>query len=62
MLEVGASVLLVLWTVRQYWLKSEELIVPPEFLPLSAFALVILAQLVFLLLHRTITRAANFSF
>ncbi len=46
-LEVGASVLLVLWTVRQYWLKSEQLIVPPEFLPLSAFALVIVGQLVF---------------
>ena len=46
-LEVGASILLVLWTVRQYWLKSEELIVPPEFLPLSAFALVIIGQLVF---------------
>ncbi len=46
-LEVGASILLVLWAVRQYRLKSEQLAIPPEFLPLSAFALVIIGQLVF---------------
>jgi len=46
-LEVGASVLLVVWAVRQYRRKSEQLIIPPEFLPLSAFALVIIGQLVF---------------
>lgn len=46
-LEVGASVLLVLWAIRQYRRKSEQLIIPPEFLPLCAFALVIIGQLVF---------------
>lgn len=46
-LEVGASVLLVFWAIRQYRRKSEQLIIPPEFLPLCAFALVIIGQLVF---------------
>ena len=46
-LEVGASALLVLWAVRQYRRKSEEVILPPEFVPLSAFALVVIVQLVF---------------
>ncbi len=46
-LEVGAAVLLVLWAVRQYRIKAEQLSLPPEFLPLCAFALVVLIQLAF---------------
>ena len=46
-LEVGAAILLVLWAIRQYRRKSEQLVIPPEFLPLSAFAFVVIGQLVF---------------
>jgi O-antigen ligase len=46
-LEVGASVLLVFWAIRQYRRKSEQLLIPSELLPLSAFALVVIGQLVF---------------
>ena len=46
-LEVGAAVLLVVWAIRQYRLKAEQLSIPPEFLPLCAFALVVVLQLVF---------------
>ena len=52
-LEVGAAILLVLWAVRQYRLKSEQFAIPPEFLPLCAFALVVIRQLVF---HLTASR------
>ena len=52
-LEVGAAFLLVLWTVRQYRLKSERLILPKETIPLFAFALVVLVQLAF---HLTASR------
>ena len=52
-LEVGAAFLLVLWTVRQYRLKSERLIIPKETIPLFAFALVVLVQLAF---HLTASR------
>ena len=44
-LEVGAAVLLVLWAVRQYRIKAEQLSIPVEFLPLCAFALVVFIQL-----------------
>ena len=44
-LEVGAAVLLVLWAVRQYRIKAEQLSIPLEFLPLCAFALVVVIQL-----------------
>ena len=44
-LEVGAAVLLVVWTIRQYRIKAEQLTIPPEFLPLCAFALVVVVQL-----------------
>jgi len=46
-LEVGAAVLFLVWAVRQYGQKAERLIIPPEFPPLLAFALVVVAQLVF---------------
>jgi O-antigen ligase len=46
-LEVGAAILLMLWAIRQYRLKSEQLFIPPELLPLSVFALAIIVQLVF---------------
>jgi O-antigen ligase len=46
-LGVGAAVLLLFWAVRQLLLKAEQLVIPPEFVPLSAFALVVIAQLAF---------------
>jgi O-antigen ligase len=52
-LEVGAALLLVLWAILQYLRKTEQLAIPPEFLPLSAFALTVLVQLVF---HLTVSR------
>jgi O-antigen ligase len=52
-LEVGASVLLVIWAVQLYKRKTEQLSIPPEFPPLCAFALVIVVQLVF---HLTASR------
>ena len=44
-LEVGAAVLLVLWAVRQYGIKAEQLSIPLEFPPLCAFTLVVIIQL-----------------
>jgi O-antigen ligase len=52
-LEIGAAFLLVVWAIKQYSMKSEQLIIPPELLPLCAFALVVIAQLVF---HLTASR------
>jgi len=46
-LQVGAAILLVFWALRLYRRKSEQLMIPPEFLPLSAFALVVVVQWVF---------------
>ncbi len=46
-LEVGASLLLVLWAIRQYRQGTNQLFISPEFLPLCAFALVVVAQLAF---------------
>ncbi len=46
-------VLLVAWAVRQYRIKAELLSIPPEFLPLCAFALVVGVQLLF---HLTASR------
>ena len=46
-LEVGAAVLLVVWAIRQFRLKAEQVSIPPEFLPLCAFAFVVVLQLVF---------------
>src|ERR1700690_201414 len=44
-LEVGASLLLILCAVRLYLRKEERISLSPQFLPLASFALVILAQL-----------------
>ena len=52
-LEVGAAMLLLVWAIRQYRLKAEQLTIPPEFLPLCAFALVVVVQLAF---HFTASR------
>ncbi|HVM76071.1 MAG TPA: O-antigen ligase family protein [Candidatus Saccharimonadales bacterium] len=46
-LQVGAAMLLVLWALRIYRRKSEQLVIPPEFLPLCAFALLVVVQWVF---------------
>jgi len=46
-LQVCAAVLLVLWALKLYRRKSEQLVLPPELLPLSAFALVVIVQWVF---------------
>jgi len=46
-LGVGASVLLVVWALRQYRLRAVQLSISEEFLPLVAFAVVVVMQLVF---------------
>jgi O-antigen ligase len=52
-LEVGAASLLVAWAIQLYRLKAEQLSIPPEFLPLCGFALVVLVELIF---HLTASR------
>lgn len=52
-LEVGASILLIAWAAVCYRRKSEQLEIAPELLPLTAFALLVLIQLVF---HTTASR------
>jgi O-antigen ligase len=52
-LEVGAAILFFLWAVQQYRQKTEQLVLPPELFPLSAFTLVVVFQLVF---HLTASR------
>jgi O-antigen ligase len=52
-LEVGASLLLCFWAIRQYILRTDLLFVPPEIPPLAAFALVAVLQSVF---HVTASR------
>jgi len=46
-LEVGAAILLIAWSIRQFRLKSDRLVLVPEFLPLCAFALVGIVQFTF---------------
>jgi O-antigen ligase len=46
-LEVGAAVLLVFWAIRAYLWQTEQIFVSPFFLPLTAFLLVVVAQLTF---------------
>jgi O-antigen ligase len=46
-LEIGASVLLVLWALRLYRQRSEQLSFPGEILPLTAFGILAIVQLVF---------------
>lgn len=45
--EVGASILLLAWAIRQYRMQEEQLSIPPELPPLMAFAVVVVAQLAF---------------
>ena len=52
-LEVGASLLLVFWATRLYYRKSDDFAIPPEILPLAAFALVVVLQILF---HLTASR------
>jgi O-antigen ligase len=52
-LEVGVATLLIVWTIKQYRIRAEQLMMPVEFLPLFAFALVVVAQLAF---HLTASR------
>jgi len=46
-LEVGASALFILWAIQMFARKTDQLIIPPEFPPLFAFALVVITQLLF---------------
>jgi O-antigen ligase len=46
-LELGAAALLVFWAVRLYLWRTEEIYLSPFFLPLTAFLLVVMAQLTF---------------
>lgn len=46
-LEIGASLLLVLCAVRLYLQREEQLVLSPQFVPLAMFALIILVQLLF---------------
>jgi O-antigen ligase len=52
-LEVGAAVLLLLWAIQEYRRKGEQLFIPPEFVPLCAFGLVVIITLIF---HLTTSR------
>ena len=52
-LEVGASLLLVYWAIRLYYSEADHFSIPPEILPLAAFALVAVLQVVF---HLTASR------
>src|SRR6516165_4337817 len=52
-LQVGASLLLVFWAIRLYYRKADQLYIPPEIFPFSAFALVAVLQVVF---HLTASR------
>jgi len=52
-LQVSAAILLFLWALRLYRRKAEQLVIPQEFLPLIAFALLVVAQWVF---HWTASR------
>ena len=46
-LEVGASLLIILWAVRLQLRKEEQLFISPQFLPLGFFALIVVTQLTF---------------
>jgi O-antigen ligase len=45
--EVAAGILLVAWAVRSFFVASEQLIISPLLLPLTAFALLVAGQYVF---------------
>jgi O-antigen ligase len=46
-LELGAAALLIFWAICFYVQRTEQIFVPPFFLPLTAFLLVVLTQLTF---------------
>ena len=46
-IEVGAAILLVYWAVHTYVWRTDRIFVSPFFLPLTAFLLVVVAQLAF---------------
>jgi O-antigen ligase len=52
-LEVGAAFLLVLWALRLYFLRLEQIYISPLIFPLTAFALVVAGQIA---LHATASR------
>ena len=52
-LEVGASILLIIWAIQQFRRKAEQMVIPPEFLPLCGFTLVVACQIIF---HLTASR------
>jgi|SRR5215469_4806272 len=49
-LEAGFALLLVIWGFRIYFRRQEQVLISPLLIPLSAFALVVLVQMVF---HKT---------
>jgi O-antigen ligase len=52
-LEVGAAFLVVLWALRLYFLRLEQIYISPLIFPLAAFALVVAAEIA---LHTTASR------
>ncbi|HEY2169449.1 MAG TPA: O-antigen ligase family protein [Candidatus Angelobacter sp.] len=46
-LEFGAALMLVYWAIQLYLRDSPQMVVSPLFLPLAAFAFVVLGQLIF---------------
>lgn len=52
-LEVGAGILLIYWSIRLYQRRTEQVTISPFFLPLTAFALLVLGQILF---HTTASR------
>jgi O-antigen ligase len=46
-LEVGAAILLVYWAIRSYLRQTEQIYLSPFLLPLTAFLVVVVAQLTF---------------
>jgi O-antigen ligase len=55
-LEIGAALLFLVWTVRAYLVQENQLVVSPLLLPLSALLLLALVQWVF---HRTASSYAT---
>jgi O-antigen ligase len=51
-LEICLAWLLVIWAIRQYRRRSEQVVLSPLFLPLAALALLVLAQMAF---HSTVS-------
>src|SRR5262249_1148247 len=49
-LEAGFALLLVIWALRTYFREQEQVVISPLLIPLSAFGLLVLLQMIF---HRT---------